>query len=231
MAEMFNQDFLGPTEIASYFSLWELLVGLLLSFSLCVFVGFIYRATHTGVSYSQSFVATTVIVGVTVTVIMLIIGSNIARAFTLVGALSIIRFRNAVKDTRDVGFIFLSMAIGMACGARFFGTAFIFTVVVSAFLYFLHTFDVFSKPMKNQILRLYAPEGVDHEVDFNELFFKFLESQNLLSLETVRQGMFLELVYSVVLRKDVSRREFIDALRDINGNAKVSLTQSETTNL
>ena len=231
MADMINQAFLGPTEIASYFSLWELLIGLGMSFTLCVFVGFIYRATHTGVSYSQSFVATTVIVGVTVTVIMLIIGSNIARAFTLVGALSIIRFRNAVKDTRDVGFIFLSMAIGMACGARFFGTALVFTLVVSAFLYLLYSFDVFSKPMRNQILRVYVPENVDHEQDFQELFFKFLESQSLLSLETVRQGMFMELVYSVVLRKDVSRREFIDGMRAINGNAKVSLTQSETTNL
>ncbi len=231
MGELINESFLGPTEVASYFSIWELLVGLSLSFVLNVFIGFIYRTTHTGVSYSQSFVATTVIVGVTVTVIMLIIGSNIARAFTLVGALSIIRFRNAVKDTRDVGFIFLSMAIGMACGARFFGTALIFALVVSSFVYALHAFDVFSRPMLNQILRIYVPEGVDHEQDFKDIFYKFLESQSLLSLENVRQGTFLELVYSVVLRKDVSSREFVDGIRDINGNAKVSLTQSETTNL
>ena len=112
------QDFFGPREIAAYFGVWELLLSLGISFVLCVIVGLLYRATHRGVSYSQGFVITMVIVGVTVSVIMLIIGSNIARAFTLVGALSIIRFRNAIKDTRDVGFIFLSMAIGMACGTR-----------------------------------------------------------------------------------------------------------------
>ena len=92
----------------------------MLSFVLCAVVGFVYRVTHRGISYSQTYVQTLVFMGMVVSLVMLVVGSNIARAFALVGALSIIRFRNAIKETRDVGFIFLAMAIGMATGTRFY---------------------------------------------------------------------------------------------------------------
>ena len=72
--------------------------------------------------------------GTVVSLIMLIIGSNVARAFALVGALSIIRFRNAMKETRDVGFIFLVMAMGMAVGTRFYLLAIFATAALSAFV-------------------------------------------------------------------------------------------------
>ena len=74
-----------------------------MSFALALIVGYTYRITHQGPSYSQTTVHTMVIMAVVVSLIMLIIGTNIARAFTLVGALSIIRFRNAVKESRDRG--------------------------------------------------------------------------------------------------------------------------------
>src|SRR5262245_66264308 len=78
---------------------------LFLSFALSLGVSWVYRFTHRGVSYSQGYVHTLVIMTTAVSLIMLIIGSNIARAFALVGALSVIRFRNAVKESRDIGFM------------------------------------------------------------------------------------------------------------------------------
>ena len=90
-------------DLTSVFSLADVAIVMLLSFVLSAAMALVYRGTHRGTSYSQSFAQTLVLMGMVTALIMLIIGSNIARAFSLVGALSVIRFRNAVKETRDVG--------------------------------------------------------------------------------------------------------------------------------
>src|SRR5215813_8326825 len=104
----------------------EVVMALVVSFGLCLVFAYTYKQTHQGLSYSSSFVHALIMMGVTVAVIMMIIGSNIARAFSLVGALSIIRFRSAIKDPRDVAFLFMVMACGMAVGTGFFQIAIIF---------------------------------------------------------------------------------------------------------
>jgi hypothetical protein len=95
-------------------------VVMLLSAALSAGAAFAYRHTTRQATYSQSFAQSLVMIGMVTAIVMLIIGSNVARAFSLVGALSVIRFRNALKETRDVGFMFLVMAIGMACGSRLY---------------------------------------------------------------------------------------------------------------
>jgi hypothetical protein len=85
-----------------------LICGLLLSI--------IYRATYRGPSYSVTFVNSLVLLTIISSIVIMVIGNNIARAFGLVGAMSIIRFRTAIRDTMDLVYIFLSLAIGMACG-------------------------------------------------------------------------------------------------------------------
>src|SRR5690625_5306092 len=114
-----NLDF-GLTDLSGTFSIADVLLSLSLSLVCSLVVAWVYRRTHKNVSYSQSYVQTLVLCGMVIALIMLVVGSNIARAFALVGALSVIRFRNAVKETRDVGFIFLVMAIGMTTGTRFY---------------------------------------------------------------------------------------------------------------
>ena len=83
------------------FSIGDVVFVTILSFLLSLIIGWVYKITYKGVSYTQSYVHTLIMMSMVVAIIMLIIGSNIARAFSLVGALSIIRFRNAVKGRRD----------------------------------------------------------------------------------------------------------------------------------
>ena len=106
-------------------------------------IGWVYRATHRNVSYSQSYVQTLVILGMLISLIMLVVGSNIARAFALVGALSVVRFRNAIKETRDVGFIFLVMGVGMAVGTRFYLLAIVATVAICLVIVVMYRFNWF----------------------------------------------------------------------------------------
>ena len=210
-------------DLTSTFTMLDVAVVFGLSLVLCLMVGWVYRFTHKGISYSQSYVHTLVILGTVIAFIMLVIGSNIARAFTLVGALSIIRFRNAVKETKDIGFVFLVMAVGMACGTRFYRLAIFATFALSGAVIVMDKLNLFAKVIRERILIVRMPEGLNYEETLAELFDKRLSSYNLISVETVRKGSLQELIYSVVLRRKVDPAKLLEEIRAANGDNKVSL--------
>ena len=155
-------SFLDTLQIsADAFTTLDVVLTIVLSFVLSLVIGWTYKSTHRGVAYSQSYVQTLVLLAMVVGIVMLIIGSNIARAFTLVGALSIVRFRNAIKETRDVGFIFFAMAIGMACGTRFYALAVIATLVISGLIWVMVRYDFFAKDAAVQLLKVRVPGDMD----------------------------------------------------------------------
>ena len=194
-----------------------------LSFLLSLAIGWVYKTTYQGVTYTQSYVHTLILLSMVVAVVMLIVGSSIARAFALVGALSIIRFRNAIKDTRDVGFIFYAMAIGMACGTRFYGLAVIATVGIGSLWWLMTRFNLFARDVKDQILRIRLPADVGYERLFQATFVRYLYRFDLISVESVQAGTLTELVYDVELKKKVTSQEFLEEVRKLNHNNKVML--------
>lgn len=222
MDEFIKQLSAGSTG-GSGFSIWETFAALFLSFLLCLIVAYFYRQTHRGLSYSVSFVHAMIIMGVTVSIIMLVIGSNIARAFTLVGALSIIRFRNAVKDSRDVAFIFLTMAIGMSVGTGFYLTAFIFTISICFMVYFLSRFQVGATVSREVLMKLHAPASTDYHAAFNDIFFRHLRDHALLSVETVGDADTVELIYSIEFKPRMDEVAFMNEVRAVTGGRKVAL--------
>ncbi len=217
-------DFLSQlTDLTGTFALLDVALVLGLSFVLGLVMGFVYRATHRGVSYSQGFVHTLVLLCVVVALLMLIVGSNIARAFTLVGALSIIRFRNALKETRDVGFIFATLAIGMACGTRFYMLAVFATIWIAGIIVLLSRLRVFAKVVHERILLVEVPGDANPDELLGEVLERHAKDANIISLETVRGGELKEAVYSIVLRRGISPTKFLDDVRARNGDRKVSL--------
>jgi uncharacterized membrane protein YhiD involved in acid resistance len=209
--------------LTSNVTFFDVFTALFLSFVLALVIGWVYRATHRGVSYSQQYVHTLVMMGTVVSLIMLIIGSNVARAFALVGALSIIRFRNAMKETRDVGFIFLVMAIGMAVGTRFYLLAIFATAALSAFVLLMTRFSLFAKEITERILRVRFPVDRDFERAFEAPFRTHLDEYRVISLETVSAGVLQEDVLSVVLKRSTTPSALLEALRAVNDNNKVTL--------
>lgn len=205
------------------FGLWETIIALSLSFALCLILAYMYRQSHRGLSYSVSFVHAMIILGVTVSIIMLVIGSNIARAFTLVGALSIIRFRNPIKDSRDVAFIFVAMAIGMSVGTGFYLTAIIFTLFASFMVYALTRFEIGSTSSREMLLKLHVPSSVDYHSAFSEVFYRSLREHALLSVESLQDGGLVELVYSIEFKPSVDELVFINSLRTLTQGRKVAL--------
>ena len=166
-------------------TLSDAIIGLFWSIILSIIIAVTYRGTHRSVSYSQNFTQTLVLLGTIVSMVMLIIGTDLARAFTLVGALSIIRFRTAIKETRDIGFIFFVMAVGMACGTRFYFLAIILTLVGSGLTYFM-TFTQFGqKGLAQDILELYFPKAQDYAKVLSPIFVRHLKYYSILGIDTV----------------------------------------------
>ncbi|MBU0577804.1 DUF4956 domain-containing protein [Patescibacteria group bacterium] len=217
------QQLLQIQDLTGTFSVSDIAVGLALSFILSALIGLLYQKTHKGTSYTQSYVHTLVITCMVVTIIMLIVGSNIARAFTLVGALSIIRFRNAIKETRDVGFIFFTMAIGMATGTKFYLLAVIATAVIGLAILIMNRFDWYARPAISQILKIQLKNNVNFEKLFDDLFVKFTDISDLISVDTVRAGTLTELVYNVQLKKKANKQEFVNGIKMLNDNEAISL--------
>src|SRR5260221_2192998 len=103
---------------------WDLVLwAMLLAFALSMVVSWTYVLTYQGLSYSRGFVQTLAMGGMISTLVMLSIGDDIARGIGLVGALTVIRFRSTLKDSRDLMFIFASLALGVACGVQAFSVA------------------------------------------------------------------------------------------------------------
>jgi uncharacterized membrane protein YhiD involved in acid resistance len=217
------EQLLNFQDLTGTFSVTDVVLGLSLSFVLTAFIGWIYKITHKGVSYTQSYVHTLVLMGMVVSIIMLIVGSNIARAFSLVGALSIIRFRNAIKETRDVGFIFFAMAIGMATGTRFYLLAVIGTAIISLVILVMNRFNLYSREASSQILKIQLPNTLDFSTLFDDVFVKYTRVSDLIGVDSVHSGMLTELIYSVGLKRSANAQAFLADLKNLNGNNRVTL--------
>lgn len=204
-------------------TLWETVFALSLSLACSAVIGWVYRFTHRGLGYSQSYVQALILTSLVTTVIMMVIGSNIARAFSLVGALSIIRFRNAIKETRDVAFIFFAMAVAMANGTRFPGVAAVSTGFISCVLIALTFFD-YGRNVQNteRLLRVQLPPEIDPERVLTPVMQTLFDSFSIVLLESVKQGLMIEVLYSVRPAAGVGPSMVIDTISKVNGNCKVA---------
>ncbi|MFL1430712.1 MULTISPECIES: DUF4956 domain-containing protein [unclassified Nocardiopsis] len=224
---------LSLTDLSGTFSVMDVVLALGLAFAMSLVVAWTYRATHRNISYSQSYVHTLIILGMLIALIMLVVGSNIARAFALVGALSVVRFRNAIKETRDVGFIFLVMGIGMACGTRFYLLAVLATVLICAIVLLMHRFDWFSLNVQRQVVKVQVPaDGGDHAPFVEDVLIRFTDEYELIGTESVRGGSLLEFVYTARLKKGAKPGDLVAALRSVTAGQKATvLTGYDQTDL
>ncbi|MFI6924388.1 DUF4956 domain-containing protein [Nonomuraea spiralis] len=219
-------------DLSGTFSVADIAIAMALSFVLSAMIGWVYRATHRNVSYSQSYVQTLVVLGMLISLIMLVVGSNIARAFALVGALSVVRFRNAIKETRDVGFIFLVMGVGMAVGTRFYLLAVVAAVAISLIVVVMHRFDWFKLDVRRQVVKVQVPADEDFSTAIQDVLVRHTDEFELVSMESIRGGALTELMYTVKIKKGGEPADLIAALRERNhGQSVTVLTGYDQTDL
>ena len=230
--QQFTESLWSIQDLTWTFSVMDITVWMLLSFILTAFLWRVYKKTHRWTSYTQSYVFTLVMMWMTVCIIMLIVWSNIARAFSLVWALSIIRFRNAMKETRDIGFMFAAMAIWMATWTKFYVLAIIFTLALALVIFIMNRFDWFKREATSQILKIQVKNTVDFDHMFDDAFVKFTNVSDLISIDSVRGWALTELVYNVDMKNPNKKQEFLWEIKKLNDNLNVTLiTWYNTTDL
>lgn len=223
---------LNIQDLSGTFSSADIGIVFALSFALSTIVGLVYRATHRNISYSQSYVQTLVILGMLISLIMLVVGSNIARAFALVGALSVVRFRNAIKETRDVGFIFLVMGVGMAVGTRFYSLAVVACVTICLVIVVMHRFNWFHLNVQRQVVKVQVPAGEDFTRPIQDVLIRHTDEFELVSMESIRAGALTELMYTVKIKKGHEPADLISELSARNAGQPVTvLTGYDQTDL
>ena len=172
------EEFLASERLAFVYRPSDILTNIALALLLGLVISSIYKVTHKGLSYSQSFMLTLVFVSIIVAVVMMIIGNNLARAFALVGALSIIRFRTVIKDTKDMAYVFMSLAAGMAAGTSSYFLAVASVAFLAVVAMVLHATNYGSLYKSEFILRFRS--AVNDDPPYIPVIQEFAKTSNLL---------------------------------------------------
>lgn len=174
-------------------------------------------------SYQKSMAAL-LMLPVILSVIILFIGSNIARAFSLAGTLSIIRFRSAPGDAKDIGFIFFDIAAGLACGVGLYGYGALFVIILCAVIIITEKSGVLEKKDLPKKLKITIPENLNYQDVFKDILEKYTKKYMLTKVITTDLGSLFEAEYVLVMQNGADEREFLNELRCRNGNLNIILT-------
>lgn len=209
------------------YTLQGVLLSLILAFVLGQLVAWVYYATHTGLSYARSFVQSLILITVVIAMVMSVIGNNIITAVGLMGALAIVRFRNIIKDTRDIAFIFFCLVIGMACGSHKYGTAIVGTGFLCLIVLYLYYTDFGTHQPHNGFLRfnLKGPLGPDHPIV--HVLSRFCGSYTLLSRQDTGFGGGAEYAYQVLVKHPARNERLLEELEQVEGIESINLTMQE----
>lgn len=213
-----NTDFYNYSYIEIIFNLGVAFVGGLL-------ISWIYKTTHKGLSYSQSFVITTIMVTVVVALVIMVIGNNLARAFALVGALSIIRFRTVVKDTKDTAFIFWALAVGLAAGTSNYFLAFFGTSIIGIIVIILNITNYGTLYKSEFILRYITVKGKSKI--HSEIINKYTKNSSLLHVEPTGDNEAVRISLDIVLKDKFKESDLVAELNQSEDISDVILIASK----
>ncbi|HOP05766.1 MAG TPA: DUF4956 domain-containing protein [candidate division Zixibacteria bacterium] len=201
----------------------DIIVNIIVALICSLFIAWLYRRTQQGPGYSANFAHSIVLLSMITALVIMVIGNNLARAFGLVGAMSIIRFRTAVKETRDIIFIFFGLAVGMAAGVGYHRLAILGALVIGLIVYLLSKAAV-GVPQKREYLLqfFYTPNG-DTSPPYLSVMDKHCRHHKVINVRSSGASDTLELAYYVQLRQENRSNEFISELKHLRDLRGVSL--------
>lgn len=199
-------------------SVEEVLSSILVAFVCGILIAFFYKLSYRGAGYPQTFLFSLVTLAMVTTIVILVIGNNLARAFGLVGAMSIIRFRTAVKETQDIMFIFFSLAIGMTCGVRLFDVAIASTLLIGTILVILSKTNlIFHRRTKYLLQFHYIFDDDDKQPAYINVLNKFCRKNRLINTKTIGETDMMELSFYVEMRNVKSSNKMLSELKKSAG--------------
>ena len=171
--------------------------------------------------YSQSFVLTLAMLPAIVQLIIMLVNGNIGVGVAVAGTFGLVRFRSANGTAKEIGSIFLVMAIGLATGMGYLALAAVFFAVMAAFTLLLTMLNFGGRSADERELKITIPENLDYDGLFDDLFQKYTRTADLERVKTTNMGTLCELCYKIVLRDEHTTKAFLDELRERNGNLNI----------
>ncbi|MBR3135298.1 DUF4956 domain-containing protein [Candidatus Saccharibacteria bacterium] len=214
---MFNSIISGGINIENFAAC------LATAFALGLVVAFVHmKTTHS----NRNFITTLAILPILVTTVILMVNGNLGTGVAVMGAFSLVRFRSIPGNSRAILSVFFAMAIGLAVGTGYLAFAAIFTIAVAIITATLSFINFGAGTTQEKKLTVLVPEDLDYTTVFDKAFNKYLNGYTLEKAKTTNLGSLFELTYRINLKKGTSEKEFIDTLRERNGNLKVALSHT-----
>ncbi len=222
-------DWLGQAIDNSATLSWKTLsVRLTVALLLGVVIVGIYRATRRAASITATFPATLVLLSILIAMMTQVIGNNVALAFSLVGALSVVRFRTVVRDTKDTAFVIVAVVVGMATGSGQTVVALcgLLAIGIAAFL-FRDRSAVSAASSREMILSVKLVWSAELETLVVGMLTRLNKDVEPLSAGTIRQGAGMELTYRLVLLRTTTLTQLVSELSRLEGVQAVELKKDK----
>ncbi len=204
------------------------LVNILLVLTTATVLGgvlsFVFVFTHKKTVYDHAFSVTLLLLPLVISIIIMLVSNNLARAFSLAGVFTLVRFRTAIADSRDITYILSSVGIGLAAALGYIDYAMLITGFIATILLLLHAFNLDKDKNNHAKLRIVIPENLNYSNVFDEVFKVYVHSHQLQKVKTTDFGTMFELTYLIKLKNNVDQKAFLDELRVRNGNLSITLT-------
>ena len=211
---MFDSILTGTLTLSAVLvcTLCSLLLGL--GVSLC----YRFRGQST-----RSFATTLVLLPAVTQMVIMLVNGSVGTAVAVMGAFSLIRFRSVAGSAREIGAIFLAMALGLCVGAGYVALSFVFLALLGGAMLLLELSGFGAPKADQRELRISIPESLDYEGLFDDLLDSGTKAWHLERVRTTNMGSLYELSYQVTLAGGVPSKAFLDEIRTRNGNLPVSV--------
>jgi len=217
MTNFFANFAIGETEA-------NILFNIVLAFiaGIIIMCGYIFG--HKDKKYSKNFAITIMLFPIIMTVVIPFIATDLKKAVSLAGVFALVRFRSIPGDSKDILYIFFTIAVGIIIGLNCYAIAFILTILITVL------FVLLERKWKSEIsqtLKITIPENMDYNGAFDDIFEKYLDKVSVKNVRTSNMGTLFTIAYTVEPKKDINTKAFIDELRTRNGNLSIIITNRD----
>jgi hypothetical protein len=188
------------------------------SIALGVVVALVHMYRNT---YSKNIVLTLVVLPFMVQSMLMLVNGSIGVGITVAGVFSLVRFRSAQGNAREIMSVFYALTLGLAMSLGFIGIAVFILVIAGVMLILLNSIDFGIKKNGERVLKITIPEDLDFEGVFDDLLDKYCEKWELTKCRTTNMGSLYEITYGITMKKDMGEKAFIDEIRCRNGNLNI----------
>lgn len=216
MLEQFQNIELFPV------SVFDVLFNLFVALICGIIIALVYRFIYRGPSYSVTYVNSLVLLTIITSVIILVIGNNLARAFGLVGTMSIIRFRTAVRDVQDIVFLFFALGMGMAAGVGLHVIAFAGTIVISIVAIVLMVFNFGAPPKREYLIQISFFSTEENEQEINKIIQQHCKKFKLVNMKNLIDNK-IEVYYHARFKNKAKSGELLRDLKNFEPVANVNI--------